>query len=171
MFMMLMMAIVAGAGLAAFRRAEITALSDFKARRPFLFQTAGVLLLLASVGATLAVAVPARLNMPYYHMIDQQDYQDFVWIRDNIDDSYQKAILDPWKATAFTAITGKFAYTRIHFAPTSVDEKAYAFLGGGCGDTEFLKQNGISIVYSRSGCQNPDLVEVRQNIYLLKEDE
>jgi len=35
--------------------------------------------------------------------------------------------------------------------------------------TTFLTENGISLLYTRSPCQNPDLTEVRKNIYLLKE--
>lgn len=56
-------------------------------------------------------------------MIDKEDYEVFVWIKDNVNDSYQKAILDPWKATAFTAIAGKNIYTRIHMAPESSDKR------------------------------------------------
>ena len=33
----------------------------------------------------------------------------------------------------------------------------------------FLRENGISIVYTRGECDNPDLVEAEKNIYLLKE--
>ncbi len=170
MFMMMMVAVVGGAGLATFRKLDAPFLSSFREGKPVLARATGVLLLLAVSAATLAVALPQRLNTPYYHMIDHQEYQDFVWMRDNLGGSYRKAILDPWKATAFTAITGKFAYTRIHMAPTPVDQKAYAFLDSGCEDTGFLRQNGISIIYNRSGCRNPDLVEVKENIYLLKEE-
>lgn len=76
------------------------------------------------IGLTLAMCIPVRLNTPYYHMIDEQDYQAFIWIRENIDDKYDKAILDPWKATAFSAITERYAYTRIHSYPHSMSEKA-----------------------------------------------
>jgi len=37
------------------------------------------------------------------------------------------------------------------------------------GSTTFLTENDISLLYTRSPCQNPDLTEVRKNIYLLKE--
>ncbi len=92
-----------------------------------------------------------------------------MWIEDNVDAPYEKAILDPWKATAFTAITGKKIYSRIQVSPQLSDEEASEFLEDGCTDTDFLRENGISIVYTRSECHNPDLVEVGKNIYLLKE--
>jgi hypothetical protein len=113
-------------------------------------------------------------------MIDREDYQAFVWIKDNISEDYEKAILDPWKATAFTAITDKNIYTRIHAYPKAKDNEAYAFLRDDSTDTAFLTKNGISIIYTRVyeggrgrniaySSDNPDLVEVAKNIYLLKE--
>jgi len=34
-----------------------------------------------------------------------------------------------------------------------------------------LRKNRISIIYTRGKCRNPDLTEVRENIYLLKKGE
>jgi hypothetical protein len=101
-------------------------------------------------------------------MIDEEDYQAFAWIRDNIDNTYNRALLDPWKATAFVAITQKSVYTRIHVSPLPRDLEAYQFLDNGCRDTAFLRDNRVSIVYTRDACDNPDLVEVRENVYLLR---
>jgi hypothetical protein len=41
-----------------------------------------------------------------------------------VGEEYDKAVLDPWKATPFAAITGKTVYTRIHAFPTATDEEA-----------------------------------------------
>ena len=84
-------------------------------------------------------------------------------------DDYGKAVLDPWQATAFAAITEKKVFTRIHAYPKPSDDEASAFLENGCVDTGFLKDNGISIVYTRESCDNPDLTAVREGVYLLKE--
>jgi len=102
-------------------------------------------------------------------MIDGQDYEVFVWIRDNVAEKYDRAILDPWKATAFTAITRKHVYTRIHEFAKPSDDEAYEFLSDNCTDTAFLRENGISIVYTGDECNNPSLLKVRQNVYLLEE--
>ena len=180
MYMMLMVSIVAGAGLAAVKNLKLP--EEFTARLKVLsiMRNIGYIFCLALIGLTLYVAIPARQNTPYYLMIDEEDYQAFVWIRDNVNGDYAKAILDPWKATAFIALTGKDIYTRIHMAPTDIDNEAYAFLRNGSDNTTFLRENGISIVYTRvfDGAQNieyssdnPDLVEVAKNIYLLKEAE
>jgi len=57
----------------------------------------------------------------------------------------------------------------MHAYPKPSDDKAYKFLEDGCTDTAFLKENGISIIYTQQECNNPNLTEVRKNVYLLKE--
>ena len=179
-FMMLMISIVAGAGLMAVKNLRLPARFSSWLKVPLITQNVGKFLCLALIGVILAISIPDRLDTPYYHMIDEEDYQAFVWIQNNISEDYDKAILDPWKATAFTAITGKSAYTRIHAYPTAKDESAYTFLRKGSTSAAFLRGNGISIIYTRvyEGPQNmnieyssanPNLVEVAKNIYLLKE--
>ena len=182
MYMMLMVSIVAGAGLAGVKNLRLPARLSAWLRASFITQNVGRFLCLALVGVTLAISIPERQDTPFYHIIDGEDYQAFVWIKDNINEDYGKAILDPWKATAFTAITGKNIYTRIHAYPKAKDNEAYTFLSSGSTDTTFLRENGISIIYTRvyDGVQNrnieysinnPDLIEVAKNIYLLKEAE
>lgn len=78
-------------------------------------------------------------------------------------------MLDLWKTTALTTITGKHIYTRIHAYPKDKGKEAYAFLESVCIDTAFLNENGIFIVYRRELCSNPNLVQVRNNVYLPKE--
>ncbi|MFC1962379.1 hypothetical protein ACFLWB_00015 [Chloroflexota bacterium] len=170
-FMMLMTGLVASAGLMGIRRLEPLTMLGIKIKAPLIAQIVGISLSLALVGFTLSIAIPNRQSRPYYHMIEQEDYEAFIWIRENIDESYYKAILDPWKATAFTAVTSKYVYTRTHVAPTTTDTGTLEFLSDGCTDTDFLRKNDISIVYSPEACNNPDLAEVRENIYLLKNGE
>ena len=102
------------------------------------------------------------------HMIDEGDYQAFAWIRDNVDDRYEKAVLEPWKGAPFAAVTGKHVYSWISAYPTERDIQARDFFENDCRDTAFLKQNGVSIVYTRWVCDNPDLVRVRKYVYLLE---
>ena len=177
-YAMLMVSIVAGVGLAEIRRIRLP--SNIMGAKSFLSRNTGNILCLVLIGITLITVIPDRHNTPYYHMIDREDYEAFVWIKQNVTEGYEKAILDPWKATAFTAITGKYIYTRIHAVHLAKDNEAYAFIRGGSMDASFLRQNGISIIYTRvyEGGQNrnihyssdnPDLVEIAPNIYLIKE--
>lgn len=170
LYVMLMAGIVAGAGLIGLKNLRLPAKLSVWLKVPFLTQNAGRFLCLVLVGVTLAMTIPERLDTPYYHMIDEEDYHAFVWIKDNLSEDYQKAILNPWKATAFTVITEKHVYTRISAYPAATDEEAYEFLASGCVDTAFLKKNGISIVYHREPCHNSDLVAVRKYVYLIREE-
>ncbi len=181
-FMMLMIGIVAGVGLMGVKNLRLPTRLNAWLKAPLITQNVGRFLCLALVGITLAISIPGHLNTPYYHMIDEEDYEAFVWIKDNLNEDYDKAILDPWKATAFTALTDKNIYTRIHAYPTAKDNEAYAFLGSGSSNSTFLRENGISVIYTRVyeewqgrnieySSDNPDLVEVAKNIYLLKETE
>ncbi|MFC1962975.1 hypothetical protein ACFLWB_03145 [Chloroflexota bacterium] len=142
-----------------------------KLKTSLITQSVGIFLSLALVGLTLSIAIPNRRDTPYYHMNGQEDYQAFVWIGENVDKSYSRAILDPWKATAFVALTGKYVYARTHNAPSPTTREASAFLSGGSTDTDFLRENDISIIYTPGDCNNPDLIEVRENVYLLEEGE
>lgn len=138
-------------------------------KSPFLINNFGRFFCVVIIGVMLYLAIPARQQTYYYHMIDDSDYKAFTWIRDNLGSDYQKAILDPWKGTAFTAVTGKNVYSRISISPDAATRDAYAFLSNGCKDTDFLMENGISIIYTQEVCSNPDLLEVVENIYLLRE--
>ena len=170
MFLMLMMGIVAGAGLMWVKKIRLPERLRERLRIPRpVGENTGRVLCLALVVITLVICIPARQHIPYYHMIDRYDYEAFSWIGENVSDDYGKALLDPWKATAFCALTEKKVFTRIHAYPKPRDNKAYAFLNSGCVDTAFLKDNGISIVYTRGSCDNPDLTPVREGVYLLKE--
>ena len=103
--------------------------------KSFFGRNTGNILCLVLIGITLITVIPDRHSTSYYHMIDREDYEAFIWIRDNLGEEHKKAILDPWKATAFAAITLKDFYTRIHERPYPIDQRAYEFLGDGCGDT------------------------------------
>ena len=171
MYIMLLVSVIAGAGLAEVKSLSLPAGLTTRLKVPSVItQHLGKFLCLVLVGVILALGIPDRQETPYYHMINEADYRAFAWVRDNVDEDYTKAILDPWKATAFSAVTGKNIYTRIHSYPKASDEKAQEFLDKGCSDTAFLRENNISIIYTRGECRNPDLTEVSENIYLLEEE-
>ena len=163
----LLLGIVAGAGLMAVKR--LTLPGHFPAWEPG--RNVGYALVGILVIVSLALAIPSRLATPYYHMIDEHDYTTFVWIRSNISPvvgANRRAILDPWKATAFTAITGTQVYARITTAPTPYSNEASQFLADGCPDTLFMLDNRIKIVYTQQEVVNPDLVEVTDGVYILQ---
>ncbi len=168
MFMMLMVGILAGAGLMVVKDLRLPEALTSKVGGSAMTRYLGWFFCLVLVGITLFISIPDRQETSYYHMITEEDYQAFVWIKENLGKEYDRVILDPWKATAFTAVTGKKVYSRIHNFPKPSDNAARSFLEGGCRDTAFLRAGGISVVYTEEECRNPDLTEVRENVYLFK---
>lgn len=134
----------------------------------------GHILYILVIIVTLLIAVNAQVitAVNYYHMIDKQEYEDFIWIKENINETYDKAVLDPWKAVPFVAITEKKAYLLVSEgasqAFTEKNRKTVEFFQDNCKNTSFLTENHISIVYTTGRCDNPDLIQVRERIYLLK---
>lgn len=178
LYMMLLLGIVGGAGLRAIRDFRIPLLFKNQSKYEYITGYIGKAAWLVIIGLLLTINIPRHLDANYYYMIDTKDYESFVWIRDNISKEYGKAILDPWKATAFSAITNKPAYSRIHSYPKDTDKEAYSFIFDGSSDTALLRDNGISIIYTRVieangnnayAIDNPDLERVAENVYLLKE--
>lgn len=172
MYLMLLMSIIAGYALSNVNNIKIPIrlVKGFKTgwgRIPL-----GRVLCLVFISLLLITTIQSHLDMPYYHIINQQQYNDFVWIRENIDDRYDKAILDPWTAIAFTSIAGKTVYSRMPPGPSAFfaerNQEIYRFFSEGYTDTDFLKESNISIVYTEGKVDNPDLVEVKENIYLVK---
>jgi hypothetical protein len=166
LYLMLMMGIVGGYGLWKIRSIRLPE----RLKPAFLSRNLGGFLCLLLLIPTLFFSLRTHLDTLYYHTIQEHDYEAFVWIEENIGDEYDKAIVDPWKATAFTAITGKKVYSRIVSEISEADLRAYKFFEESCSDTAFLKEHGISIVYTRLTCDNPNLVKVREDIYLLPKE-
>ena len=160
---------IAGVGLAALRQINLN-LPSFN-RIPHRIAKygpitlAGILIILVVI-----TVVPQRQSTQFYQMIDECDYQAFRWIKDYYESHDIKALIDPWKGTAFTAVTGLRVTSRIIMAPTKIDYEIYEFLDNECQDTAFLIDNDISLVYTRQSCTNPDLVKVHDNVYIVTED-
>ncbi len=108
----------------------------------------------------------SHASTPYYHIVNKEEFEDFVWVRDNLNG---KAVLDPWKAIAFTAVAEKPVYATISAGPNEtmaerIRETA-KFFREDCSDTEFLIKNNISIIYYRGAVDNPNLIKYRDRIY------
>jgi hypothetical protein len=169
LYLMLMMGIVGGYGLWKIRSIKLPE----RLKPTFLSRNLGGFLCLLLLIPTLFFSIRTHLDARYYHTIFEYDYEAFVWIEENIGDEYDKAIVDPWKGTAFTAISGKHVYSYVITSISKRALRAYQFFEEQCRDTAFLRENGISIVYTYKHltCDNPDLVQVREGVYLLPKEE
>lgn len=131
----------------------------------------GLILLISLLLISTYIAIDRDIHENYYHLIDDQDYQSFLWIKDN---TSQDAVilLDPWKARALPTIAERRVYAVMPFGPNEEQlrlvEKANKFFADNCSNTTFLLENNITVVYTKNKCQNPNLVEIKENIYILE---
>lgn len=120
----------------------------------------------------LIMVLPAKLdsNGPIYHIINEQEYNDFIWIKENTDKN-SLAVLHPWKADAFTPIAERQVYSRVMQGPNEISETMNKeiddFFKDKCQDINFLKDNNIEIVYGN--CGNPNLEKVHNNVWIIKD--
>jgi len=169
-YLLLMMSILTGAGLQWVKSKGLPIKSDGKVRS-FLARKSGAIIYACLILIIVAIAIPIRLDTGYYHMIDDDEYERFVWIRDNIDESHETAALDPWKATALVALGDIGVVSRIQSHQAYVAEITEEFLNDSCENTKFLRDYKVSLIYNPSDCNNPDLVEISEHIYILRETE
>lgn len=120
----------------------------------------------------LISAVPTHIETPYYKMISEQDYETFIWIRDNIDtyrdenNTYMVAAVHPYKASPFSAVTGLYILCSsmtplIRYISSDKMESFFADRGR---NTTFLYKNRISVVYG--SCDNSNLTMIHPQVYL-----
>ena len=118
--------------------------------------------------AALGLSLRSHFSEYYYHVIDDEMYQEFRWIGEYVPPSYQIGILDTYQAWPFAAITGKYAYTA-EVAPNFHDKgrRAMEFLETGAKDTLWLRKERIEIIYTSEVVANTELIKVNNSTYLL----
>ena len=186
LFLLLMMSIIGGYGLNWIWKNAKNIFSSIKKIKISKYSVPLTSLIVALIVLlTVVPSISAHLDkdkysyiLCYYHVIDDRDYDAFIWIRDNVNDSYKRGIVeqgsDPsspksWRGIAFTPITGKYVYNWFHpGGPPPYFDKTKEFFNKNCNDTQFLIDNEISIVYSNRPVNNPDLIQTEmENVYLL----
>lgn len=159
----LLMSIIASAGYTSLLRLN-------SKKKGKIRNNLGYMLLAIALIITCYFSIANDLSTPYYHLISQQDYQNFLYIKTHFNSS-DIAIMNPYTARAYTPITGMHVYVVEPFGPTP----AYSpllnntdnFFAGNCSNTKFLEINNISIVYSNSKCVNANLTQVTNDTYIL----
>ena len=134
---------------------------------PGIVVPAAVCLLLATT------AVPAHMEIPYYQMINEEEFETFSWIYDNIDSyrdenhSYDKCAIDPFKASPFAAVSGLYivSSTMSPLYGYDLHTEVEQFLNEKCVDTSFLHKHDVSVIYS-SNCNNKNFTMIYPNVYI-----
>lgn len=129
----------------------------------------GKFLFLMLLLSSIYFCVVRNVTTPLYKLIDERDYKNFLWIKQNTPKNIT-AILNPMKARAFCTIAERKVYAVMPFGPSEKELKkvslAINFLKNHCRNTTFLIENNISLVYHPL-CKNENLVKIKDNIYFL----
>jgi len=140
-------------------------------RIKFFNKKMGVFLVIICLIATMGLGIYNNINTPYYRLIDDSDYESFIWIKENTpEDSI--VLADPYRSRTLATVAERRVYGVMPFGPEPDQLKrvsnTYYFFEGNCTDTYFLIQNNISVVYTRGNCLNPNLDQKIENVYILK---
>jgi len=159
-----MMALLGGVALSAAWRWTQTTLQ----RNSFKYAVVSYASIIILIFSALILGLKSHLSEPYYQVVDDATYSDFLWIKEFVPRQYNVGVLDTGVAWAFASVSGKFAYTA-EVAPNFHDKgrSAMAFLHDGARDTSWLQDRGITIVYTPQAIENSDLIKVHNNVYLL----
>jgi hypothetical protein len=173
LYLFLLVVFIAGYGLYETRQA-FTDLMQKKRFKPFKkrIKSINILLPVTLCIVILLIAVPAHLNTPYYQMINEQEYENFTWIHDHIDDyrdtnhSYNRAAVDPFKASPFSAVTGIYTISSIMnpLYGYELNGKMHTFLKEKCTDTSFLDTYKLSVIYGE--VLNTNLTKIHDQVYI-----
>jgi len=118
------------------------------------------------------IAVPSHIDIGYYQMVSEEDYESFVWIGENIDSfrdvnhSYDRGAVHPFKASPFSAVTGLYIVSSsMHpLRGQNLWSKMEGFVRDECTDTGFLDRYKIGVIYG--DCDNDNLTMIYPNVYL-----
>ena len=131
----------------------------------------GICLLTLFLILSIGFAYDRNINTSYYKLIDEGDYESFIWIKENTPED-SLVLADPYKSRALATVAERRVYGVMPFGPDEEQLKlvsnTYSFFAGNCTDTYFLIQNNISVVYTKGNCLNTNLVQKTENVYILK---
>ncbi len=123
-----------------------------------------------TIAVMLILGTNIHFQAEYYHIVTDREYEDFIWIRDNLNESYGKAILDPWLAIGFRGITGKSVQYSLPQGPSPDYEtrmrEVETFFAENCQDSSFLARKNIAIIYTDGVCSNPGFTLVHDRVYV-----
>jgi hypothetical protein len=152
--------------------ASVGFIKVLKIKQPF--KKIGIVLLIILLVSTGIISINNNLNSSYYKIIDDVDYDNFIWIKENTEEDAW-VVCDPWLARALAPVAERVVYAVMPFGPNekylNLVNNANVFLNNGCSNTSFLINNNISVIYTRGYIvSNPYLFKVKEDIYFLKDE-
>jgi len=165
LYVMLLVAFIAGYGLSQLRQLGL----DFFKRWRW-----GALPVYVALAVVVVFALVLRMDgyakEDYYHVVNTPTYHDFKWIGEELPQD-SVVLLNPYVGWSLVPISGgQYVYTAQAY-PWGVEEaiEIDQFFRAGAPDTEYIRERNANVLYSPFPLNNPDLVEVREGVYILRE--
>jgi hypothetical protein len=164
LYVMLLMAFIAGYGLSRLRRLGLGFFQRWRWGTPAVYAALALVVVFA-----LVQRMGGYNKDEYYHMVDVPAYCDLKWIGEEMPDG-SVALLDPYVGWAYVTISGQYVYDAQAY-PWGIEEftEVNQFFATGAADTEYIRERNVNILYTLLPLSNPDLVEVRDGLYILRE--
>jgi len=113
-------------------------------------------------------SVYGNLNTDYYKLVNNNEYQDMIWISENTPADAKFLVL-PLKARPFYPITLRHVVSVMPFGPDSllndINTELNSFLGSGCSNTTILEKYRPDYIYYNGNCTDPMLIGLGHNLY------
>jgi len=173
LYLFILVTLIAGIGLSEIRKIKIK-ISDFKILKESQIKKLKLSVLIPIILCILIIGIGlfSQSSIEYYKLINEKEYNDFVWIKDNINNygdenhTFNRAAIAPSKASAFSAITGLYIISS-NVNPLygyQLSGEMQEFLINKCFDTGFMQKYQISIVYGN--CNNSNLTKIYDKVYI-----
>ncbi len=179
-YLFLFVTVLAGYGLAGIREYGEKGIKYvgmklekfFGERKDLIAKGFGIAIVIALCLIIAFYAIPVHKGEPYYKIINEKEFERFEWIRCNIDDykdeyhSFEKAAIDPIKASIFSAVTGIHTISSTFWPKygEGISKEMNTFLAGKGKDIDFLEKHDLSVIYGE--CENKNLEKIYKNVYL-----
>ena len=164
LYVMLLMAFIAGYGLSQLRQLSLGFFQRWRW---------GKLSVYIALALVVIFAVLQRMGgydkKEYYRIINVPTFHSFEWVGEELPDN-SIALLNPSFGWSYVAISGHYAYTSNAY-PWGMEQaiEISNFLLDGATDTDYIRKRNLDVLYSPLPLNNPDLVEVRPGVYILRE--
>lgn len=173
LYLFLVITLVAGVGLSEIRKFVQNLSKKFILKKlNIVSKNMGYIFVIIVSIFLITTNVPIHLKIHYYKLINEDDYEVFDWIASNINayrdenNSYDKAAVDPFKASPFSTITGIYTLSS-SMHPTygyNLHNDMEQFLYQNCTNISFLEKHQLSVIYGQ--CDNDYLNIIYKNVYL-----
>ncbi len=131
----------------------------------------GTGMFIIAIVITCFISIKNDVTTPYYHLISEKDYQNFLYIKENFNNN-TTAIMNPYVAIAFTPITEMHVYSvqppQLQYPYSVLLINTKVFFESDCSNIKFLQNNNIQIIYTNGTCMNGNITNIYNNTYALK---